>query len=112
MNLTPEPGLGGERRGLLPRFTLKDADTFLLADALGDVQASDDGLFTGDTRLFCGFDRRTGEGPTPYPVACLRRPGHPVLFSCCYRRVLAYVSMADVARCMPETPRCPLASSR
>ena len=31
MSLADEPG---ERRGLLPRFTLKDANTFLLADAL------------------------------------------------------------------------------
>jgi glycogen debranching enzyme len=50
------PESGGERRGLLPRFTLKDADTFLLADALGDVQASDDGLFTGDTRILSRFE--------------------------------------------------------
>jgi glycogen debranching enzyme len=56
MNPTPEPGLDRERRGLLPRFTLKDADTFLLADALGDVQASDDGLFTGDTRILSRFE--------------------------------------------------------
>jgi hypothetical protein len=38
-----------ERRGLLPRYTLKDANTFLLADALGDIQGSDDGLFRNDT---------------------------------------------------------------
>jgi glycogen debranching enzyme len=41
----------GERRGLLPRYTLKDHNTFLLADALGDIQGSDDGLFTNDTRV-------------------------------------------------------------
>ena len=45
-----------ERRGLLPRFTLKDADTFLLADALGDIQGRDDGLFTGDTRVLSRFE--------------------------------------------------------
>ena len=38
MSSADEPG---ERRGLLPRFTLKDGDTFLLADALGDIQAAD-----------------------------------------------------------------------
>ena len=48
MSLAEEPG---ERRGLLPRFTLKDGNTFLLADALGDIQGSDDGLFTNDTRM-------------------------------------------------------------
>lgn len=45
-----------ERRGLLPRFTLKDGDTFLLADALGDLQSSDDGLFTDDTRMLSRFE--------------------------------------------------------
>ena len=53
MSLTDEPG---ERRGLLPRFTLKDANTFLLADALGDIQGSDDGLFTNDTRVLSRFE--------------------------------------------------------
>jgi glycogen debranching enzyme len=46
----------GERRGLLPRFTLKDSDTFLLADALGDVHGRDDGLFTNDTRMLSRFE--------------------------------------------------------
>lgn len=45
-----------ESRGLLPRFTLKDANTFLLADALGDVQDSNDGLFTNDTRMLSRFE--------------------------------------------------------
>ena len=47
---------GGEKRGLLPRFTLKDSNTFLLADALGDIQDSDDGLFTNDTRILSRFE--------------------------------------------------------
>lgn len=51
--MTDEPG---ERRGLLPRFTLKDANTFLLADALGDIQGSDDGLFANDTRILSRFE--------------------------------------------------------
>jgi len=42
---------GAERRGLLPRFTLKDGDTFLLADAVGDIQDTQDGLFSSDTRI-------------------------------------------------------------
>src|SRR5579862_4366463 len=53
MSLVDEPG---ERRGLLPRFTLKDANTFLLADALGDIQGSDDGLFTDDTRMLSRYE--------------------------------------------------------
>jgi glycogen debranching enzyme len=53
MSLADEPGA---RRGLLPRFTLKDANTFLLADALGDIQGSDDGLFSSDTRVLSRFE--------------------------------------------------------
>lgn len=53
MSLADEPG---ERRGLLPRFTLKDGNTFLLADALGDVHSSDDGLFTNDTRMLSRWE--------------------------------------------------------
>ncbi|MBV8851936.1 MAG: hypothetical protein JOY91_00985, partial [Sinobacteraceae bacterium] len=41
----------GERRGLLPRYTLKDHNTFLLADALGDIHDSGDGFFSNDTRM-------------------------------------------------------------
>ncbi|MEA3178605.1 MAG: hypothetical protein QOI59_2128 [Gammaproteobacteria bacterium] len=46
----------GEARGLLPRFTLKDGNAFLLADALGDVQGRDDGLFVNDTRILSRFE--------------------------------------------------------
>jgi glycogen debranching enzyme len=49
-----------ERRGLLPRFTLKDGNTFLLADALGDIQDSDDGLFTNDTRVLSRYELQIG----------------------------------------------------
>jgi hypothetical protein len=35
----------------LARFTLKDANVFLLADALGDIDAPDSGLFWDDTRM-------------------------------------------------------------
>jgi len=53
MTSADEPG---DRRGLLPRFTLKDSDTFLLADALGDIHGKDDGLFTNDTRMLSRFE--------------------------------------------------------
>ena len=59
--MSPEPG---DRRGLLPRFTLKDANTFLLADALGDIQGSDDGLFTEDTRVLSRYELEIA-GRTP-----------------------------------------------
>jgi len=41
---------------LLPRYTLKDENTFLLADALGDIQGSGDGLFTNDTRMLSRYE--------------------------------------------------------
>ncbi|HEY7639163.1 MAG TPA: amylo-alpha-1,6-glucosidase [Steroidobacteraceae bacterium] len=63
MSSADEPG---ERRGLLPRFTLKDRDTFLLADALGDIQGKDDGLFTNDTRVLSRFELSVaGRRPSP-----------------------------------------------
>jgi hypothetical protein len=52
----------GKRRGLLPRFTLKDGDNFLLADALGDIQGSDDGLFFSDTRMLSRFELEVAGG--------------------------------------------------
>lgn len=45
-----------DERGLLPRFTLRDADTFLLADALGDIQGREDGLYSNDTRVLSQFE--------------------------------------------------------
>ena len=49
--------------GLLPRFTLKDGDTFLLADALGDVHDREDGLFTDDTRIQSRFELSIADRP-------------------------------------------------
>jgi glycogen debranching enzyme len=43
------PESGSDR--LLPRFTLKDANVFLQADALGDIDGADSGLFWDDTRM-------------------------------------------------------------
>jgi glycogen debranching enzyme len=53
----------GPRRGLLPRFTLKDGDTFLLADALGDIHDADDGLFADDTRILSKFQLSIADRP-------------------------------------------------
>jgi glycogen debranching enzyme len=53
----------GPRRGLLPRFTLKDGDTFLLADALGDIHDREDGLFTNDTRMLSRFELSIANRP-------------------------------------------------
>ncbi|HEY6927255.1 MAG TPA: amylo-alpha-1,6-glucosidase [Steroidobacteraceae bacterium] len=51
------------RRGLLPRFTLKDGDTFLLADALGDIHDREDGLFADDTRILSRFELSIADRP-------------------------------------------------
>jgi len=57
------PQDANRRRGLLPRFTLKDGDTFLLADALGDIHDREDGLFTDDTRILSRFELSIAERP-------------------------------------------------
>jgi glycogen debranching enzyme len=63
----------GPRRGLLPRFTLKDGDTFLLADALGDVHDRDDGLFTNDTRVLSQFELSIANRPVSLLGAAVSR---------------------------------------
>jgi glycogen debranching enzyme len=40
-----------DKHGLLPRFTLKDGNSFLLTDALGDIHSADEGFFSNDTRM-------------------------------------------------------------
>ena len=57
-DLTPETAVGsveagetGEPRVPYRLFALKDKDTFLVADAFGDVLGAADGLFHDDTRL-------------------------------------------------------------
>jgi len=59
MTLSETPG----RRGLLPRFTLKHDDTFLLTDAIGDIQDSEDGMFTHDTRVLSRYELRIAGHP-------------------------------------------------
>ena len=54
--LVNAPDDSRDRRGLLPRYTLKDGNSFMLADALGDVQGSDDGLFHDDTRILSRYE--------------------------------------------------------
>jgi glycogen debranching enzyme len=63
----------GARRGLLPRFTLKDGDTFLLADALGDVHDREDGLFTNDTRMLSRFELSIANRPVSLLGAAVSR---------------------------------------
>jgi glycogen debranching enzyme len=63
----------GPRRGLLPRFTLKDGDTFLLADALGDIHDREDGLFTSDTRMLSRFELSIASRPVSLLGAAVSR---------------------------------------
>lgn len=57
-------GETGEPRVPFRLFALKDGDTFLVADAYGDVLGDGDGLFRNDTRLLSRF-RLTMGGETP-----------------------------------------------
>jgi glycogen debranching enzyme len=50
----------GTDRGLA-RFTLKDANAFLLTDALGDIEAPDSGLFWDDTRMLSRLQLQVAE---------------------------------------------------
>lgn len=42
----------------LPRFTLKDANVFLQADALGDIDGGDSGPFSDDTCMLSRLQRQ------------------------------------------------------
>jgi glycogen debranching enzyme len=55
--MAPEPG---NDRGLA-RFTLKDGNAFLLADALGDIEAPDSGLFWDDTRMLSRLELQVAD---------------------------------------------------
>jgi len=69
-DLAPAPGAlkqtgeTGEPRVPFRLFALKDGDTFLVADAYGDIIGEGDGLFRNDTRLLSRF-RFTIGGRTP-----------------------------------------------
>ncbi len=56
-----EPGDAGEPRVPDRLFALKDGDTFLVADAFGDVLGTADGLFRNDTRLLSHFRLLLGD---------------------------------------------------
>src|ERR1700746_838770 len=58
----PEQGLlialaPGDDHGVA-RFTLKDDNIFVLADALGDIDGGDGGLFWDDTRMLARLQLR------------------------------------------------------
>jgi hypothetical protein len=52
----PTPPVDASARRLpLRMYSLKHGDTFLVADALGNVAGDDDGLFHNDTRILSRF---------------------------------------------------------
>ncbi|HXV01492.1 MAG TPA: glycogen debranching N-terminal domain-containing protein [Caulobacteraceae bacterium] len=58
-SLDPDEAVhGGED---IQRLSLKDGDTFLVADAWGDVGGGADGMFIGDTRILSRFRLLIGE---------------------------------------------------
>ena len=60
---TSEQGETGEPRVPYRLFALKDRDTFLVADAFGDVMGAADGLFHDDTRLLSRLRLMVGGHP-------------------------------------------------
>jgi len=51
-----------EPRPAIALYSLKDDDTFVVADARGDIHGADDGLFHDDTRLLSLFMLNIGSG--------------------------------------------------
>jgi glycogen debranching enzyme len=70
---------GAERRGLLPRYTLKAENLFLVADARGDIHSNDDGLFADDTRMLSRFELFIAEGEPSLLGASVER--HNTVFT-------------------------------
>ncbi len=58
-----QPGETGEPRSPSRLFALKDKDTFVVADAFGDITGEGDGLFHNDTRILSRFELRLGTKP-------------------------------------------------
>ena len=58
-----EQGETGEPRVPHRLFALKDKDTFVVADAFGDIEGRGDGLFHNDTRLLSRFKLTLGARP-------------------------------------------------
>ncbi|HMC94020.1 MAG TPA: glycogen debranching N-terminal domain-containing protein, partial [Polyangia bacterium] len=56
-------GETGEPRTPNRLYALKDRDTFLVADAFGDVVGMGDGLFHNDTRILSRFQLLLGSHP-------------------------------------------------
>ena len=61
----PLAGQGETSRSQAPLrlFALKHADTFIVADGLGDIVGVGDGMFRDDTRVLSDWRLRIGGGP-------------------------------------------------
>jgi glycogen debranching enzyme len=96
-----------ERRGLLPRFTLKDGSLFLLADALGDIQAADDGLFIDDTRILSRYELRIG-GSRPSLLGAAIDRGNTLFTSHLSNRPLPILGERSIPKGVIHIERCRL----
>jgi glycogen debranching enzyme len=64
---------GEPPRAARPLFALKDADTFLVADAFGDILGESDGFFRDDTRVLSGLRLILGGQPPSLLSASVSR---------------------------------------
>src|SRR5437660_182636 len=69
----PEHAASAEPRGPIGLFALKHDDTFLVADALGDVTGEGDGLFRDDTRVLSRWQLSIGGRPPSLLGAAISR---------------------------------------
>jgi glycogen debranching enzyme len=92
-------------RGLLPRYTLKDADTFLLADALGDIQGHDDGLFASDTRILSRLEMDVA-GRRPSLLGAAISQDNTVFTSHLTNRPLAALGELSIPKGVIHIERC------
>ncbi|MBS0334922.1 MAG: amylo-alpha-1,6-glucosidase [Proteobacteria bacterium] len=68
-----ELGATSEPRTPSRLFSLKDRDTFLVADAFGDMTGQGDGLFCNDTRILSRFNLLLGTEPPSLLSAAIGR---------------------------------------
>src|SRR5882757_11025963 len=76
----PDPGDTHEPRVPLRLYALKHGDSFLVADAYGDIVGSGDGFFRDDTRVLSRFSFRLG-GKAPSLLAATMSQDNVFFFS-------------------------------
>jgi len=70
----------GEPRPPSPLYALKDQDTFLVADAFGDIGGTGDGLFHNDTRVLSRYRLTLGGKPPSHLSSSVSQDN--VFFNC------------------------------